>query len=80
MRVLRVDAERSLAVCSAANRETLAGEDGGEEVAIDLVEPVAPDDLLLVHAGVALANLGNSNPILTRGRVEDQALAGRRDS
>jgi hydrogenase maturation factor len=58
MRVLRVDAERSLAVCLAANRETLAGEDGEEEVAIDLIALVAIGDSLLVHAGVALANLG----------------------
>ncbi len=59
MRVLRVDAERSLAVCLPADRdETAAGEDGEEEVAIDLVALVAVGDTLLVHAGVALANLG----------------------
>jgi hypothetical protein len=59
MRVLRVDAERSLAVCLAADRgETAAGKDGQEEVAIDLVALVAVGDTLLVHAGVALANLG----------------------
>ena len=27
-------------------------------VAVDLVEPVAPGEVLLVHAGVALRNLG----------------------
>ncbi len=27
-------------------------------VAVELVEPVAPGDVLLVHAGVALRNLG----------------------
>jgi hydrogenase maturation factor len=29
-----------------------------DSVAVDLVAPVAPGDLLLVHAGVALRNLG----------------------
>jgi hydrogenase maturation factor len=53
MRVLQLDGPRSLAICMAVDgaRE--------EEVAIDLVEPVAVEDLLLVHAGVALANLGS---------------------
>ena len=52
MRVLGVDRQRSVALC--------VGPDGGagEEVAIDLVEPVAVGQRLLVHAGVALANLG----------------------
>jgi hypothetical protein len=58
MRVLGVDAERSLAVCLATDRETAGGEYGEEEVAIDLVALVAVGDSLLVHAGVALANLG----------------------
>ena len=50
MRVLRVDAARGLALC--------AGEDGARStVEIALVEPVAPGDALLVHAGVALARL-----------------------
>jgi hypothetical protein len=64
MRVLGVDNERSLAVCLATDHETAAGEYGAgeskgeEEVAIDLVALVAVGDSLLVHAGVALANLG----------------------
>jgi hypothetical protein len=48
MRVLRVDHDRRLALC----------EDGGGEhrtVEIALVEPVAIDDELLVHAGTAIA-------------------------
>ncbi|MBS1869273.1 MAG: HypC/HybG/HupF family hydrogenase formation chaperone [Actinobacteria bacterium] len=50
MRVLRVDAARGLALC--------AGEDGARStVEIALVEPVAPGDALLVHAGVALVRL-----------------------
>jgi hypothetical protein len=44
MRVLAV-AEDGLARC-----------DGGE-VATDLVEPVSPGDVLVVHAGVAIARL-----------------------
>jgi hydrogenase expression/formation protein HypC len=47
MRVVRVDEERVLALCEA--------EGGGREsVEIGLVEPVAPGDELLVHAGTAL--------------------------
>jgi hydrogenase assembly chaperone HypC/HupF len=50
MRVLRVDAERGLALC--------ADEDGDKStVEIRLVEPVAPGDSVLVHAGVALVTL-----------------------
>jgi hydrogenase maturation factor len=46
MTVLRVDADRELALCEAdGERET---------VEIALVGPVAPGDGLLVHAGTAL--------------------------
>ena len=50
MRVLRIDAERGLALCvdDDANKST---------VEIALVEPVAPGDSVLVHAGVALVTL-----------------------
>jgi hydrogenase maturation factor len=51
MRVERVDEARGLALCAA--------EDGEKStVEIALVEPVAAGDLVLVHAGVALAELG----------------------
>jgi hydrogenase assembly chaperone HypC/HupF len=51
MRVERIDEARGLALC--------AGEDGARStVEIALVEPVAGGDWLLVHAGVALAELG----------------------
>jgi hydrogenase maturation factor len=50
MTVVRVDAERELALC--------AHEDGKREtVEVALVEPVIPGDRLLVHAGTALAHL-----------------------
>ena len=50
MRVLRVDEVRGLALC--------AHEDGTKEaVETALVDPVAPGDTLLVHAGTALARL-----------------------
>jgi hydrogenase assembly chaperone HypC/HupF len=50
MRVVAVDDGRGLALCEAA---------GGarESVEIALVEPVAPGDALLVHAGTALAHV-----------------------
>jgi hydrogenase maturation factor len=48
MRVLRVDADRGLALCS---------DEGGAHhtVEIELVLPVSVDDELLVHAGTAIA-------------------------
>ena len=50
MRVLRIDAERALALC--------VDDDGDKStVEIALVEPVAPGDSVLVHAGVALVTL-----------------------
>ena len=50
MTVVRVDETRALALCH--------GEDGGRAtVEIALVEPVAPGDRLLVHAGTAIAHL-----------------------
>ena len=48
MRVLQVDRERSLALCSDP-----AGEHASVETT--LVEPIVQGDLLLVHAGTALA-------------------------
>ncbi len=47
MRVLNVDPSRTLAVCT---------DPGGrnETVDVGLVEPVAPGEVLLVHAGTAL--------------------------
>ena len=50
MTVLRVDDDRSLALCA---------DDEGEKssVEIALVEPVDEGDSLLVHAGVALVRL-----------------------
>jgi hydrogenase assembly chaperone HypC/HupF len=50
MQVERIDESRGLALCSTA--------DGSKStVEIALVEPVAPGDRLLVHAGVALVEL-----------------------
>ena len=51
MTVLRVDEQRLLALCMAA-------EGGKETVETELVGPVAPGDELLVHAGTALQRLG----------------------
>jgi hydrogenase maturation factor len=50
MRVTGMDPREDLAVC--------VDEAGGQNaVAIDLVAPVIPGDLVLVHAGVAIARL-----------------------
>jgi hydrogenase maturation factor len=53
MRVVAVDAARGLALCEAR-----AG--ARESVEIALVEPVAPGDALLVHAGTALAHVDSA--------------------
>lgn len=50
LRVVRVDAERELALCADAD-------DRRETVEVALVGPVGPGDELLVHAGTALALL-----------------------
>ena len=50
MIVVRIDRERGLALCDR--------EDGGRaSVETALVEPVAPGDRLLVHAGTAIGRL-----------------------
>jgi hypothetical protein len=51
-RVLRVDQETGIALV-----EIVAEKYTTEEVDITLVESVDPGDLLLVHGGVAIANL-----------------------
>ncbi len=50
MAVRAIDEGQGLARCE--------GEDGPVEVAMDLVAPLAIGDILLVHAGVAIAKLG----------------------
>jgi hydrogenase maturation factor len=55
LRVVRIDAERELALC-----ENDAGERTTVEIA--LVQPVAPEDVLLVHAGTAIANTAEARP------------------
>jgi len=59
MTIVRVDEGRALALC--------AGEAGEHQtVEIALVEPVAPGDRLLVHAGTAIAALDSNGPEVTR--------------
>lgn len=57
MRVIAVDARRGLALCAAAADAGAADADTRSTVEIALVEPVAPGETLLVHAGTALARL-----------------------
>jgi hydrogenase maturation factor len=52
MTVMRVDADRVLALCEDAERSR-------STVEIALVAPVAIGDRVLVHAGVAIATLGD---------------------
>ena len=54
MTVVRVDADRGLALC--------ADEEGARHtVETALVEPVSPGDRVLVHAGTAIASLAAAN-------------------
>lgn len=54
MTVVRVDADRGLALC--------ADEEGARHtVEIALVEPVSPGDRILVHAGTAIAALATTD-------------------
>ena len=55
MRVVAIDSDRELALCrdERGRRET---------VEIALVQPVAADQELLVHAGTAIAKLGEEVP------------------
>jgi hydrogenase maturation factor len=75
MRVLRVDHVSCLAICVKPGAEPWAR----EEVAIDLVEPVVRGQTLLVHAGVALANLDQTDASLARlpAREEPPERSGR---
>lgn len=52
MTIVRVDAERGLALCTS--------DDTGVRATIEtaLVEPVLPGERVLVHAGAAIARLG----------------------
>jgi hydrogenase assembly chaperone HypC/HupF len=52
MRVVRVDGQRTLALCDSAEGER-------ESVEIALVEPVATGEWLLVHAGTALSRVAD---------------------
>jgi len=56
MTVMRVDAPQGLAVCT---------DDAGVEATVEtaLVGPVAPDDRVLVHAGVAIGQLQASEAV-----------------
>ena len=56
MRVVKIDERRGLALCADA--------DGGREtIEIALVEPVGPEEWLLVHAGTALARAPVQSPV-----------------
>ncbi len=56
MRVLKIDAERDLALCGLRDGEGTPEGEGRSTVEIALVQPVAEGDVLLVHAGTAIAH------------------------
>jgi hydrogenase maturation factor len=51
LRVVKIDADRELALCENP---------GGERITVEiaLVQPVRVEDVLLVHAGTAIAHAG----------------------
>jgi hydrogenase maturation factor len=51
MRILKLDAERAIALCESADRQR-------RSVEVALIEAPAEGDTLLVHAGVAIAIAG----------------------
>ncbi len=53
MRVVAIDADRELALCEHPSGER-------QTVEIALVQPVVDSDVLLVHAGTAISNLGGT--------------------
>jgi hydrogenase maturation factor len=55
MKVVRIDADRELALCSEERGER-------SSVEIALVQPVAEGDVLLVHAGTAIAHAESEVP------------------
>ena len=67
MRVLGIDRERRLALCSGA-------EGDHHTVEIALVEPVAVGDELLVHAGTGISNLGRPAADPTAGGGAEEAV------
>jgi hydrogenase maturation factor len=52
------EAVEALVVEVAGVTATVEAEGGREQVGIELVQPVAPGDLLLCHAGIALEKIG----------------------
>jgi hydrogenase expression/formation protein HypC len=66
MTVLDVDRERDLALCADA-----AGQRSSVEIA--LVDPVAPGEVLLVHAGTALGRVAENASISDAHRREVSA-------
>ena len=68
MTVLRVDEDRGLALC--------ADVDGARHtVETALVEPVGPGDLILVHAGTAIAALAAATSAATNVSAVDEREA-----
>jgi len=65
MTVLRIDGERGLALCADADGDH-------HTVEIALVQPVAVDDELLVHAGTAIA--AGPPPAAPGREAEDAAV------
>jgi hydrogenase expression/formation protein HypC len=66
MRVLAIDPERALALCSGPEGERCS-------VEIALVEPLAPGEVLLVHAGTALGRVTGPTPARVTGSMPARA-------
>jgi hydrogenase expression/formation protein HypC len=68
MRVVKVDRERDLALCSDSEGQR-------STVEIALVSPVVPGEVLLVHAGTALGRAAEGAGVKVADARERKALA-----
>ena len=67
---IRIDSERELALCEHGTGER-------QTVEIALVQPVVDADVLLVHAGTAISNLGPGSDRNTPDESRLRRITGR---
>jgi hypothetical protein len=73
MRVVEILADGGVAICEVLGEEGAGGAGERAEVLIGLLEGVAPGEVLLVHAGAALARAGEGTALGELVRVAERA-------
>jgi hypothetical protein len=77
MRVIEILADGGVALCEGLGEGGMGGMGGRAEVLIGLVGGVAPGEVVLVHAGAALARVGEgTSPAAGGGTAGDGSTAG----